>query len=144
MVVEVTDPEPKSKFEEIGIQASPSMCDVKTQFSGYTQSKGNIFQLHKHFFYLLFLIVGMQVIIKPECRDVGIQCSLHATTSVSTPKKQNLSHIVFSDSDISDIEADKHHHNQSYVPSSESCLSYAHFTSMLLLFHMFALFCKVR
>ena len=131
----VVDPEPKSKFEEIAIQA---------QFSGYTHShsKGNIFQFHKHFFYLLFLIVGMQVIIKPECRDVGIQCSLHAITSVSTPKKQNLSHIVFSDSDISDIEADKHHHNQSYVPSSESCLSNTHFTSMLLLFHMFALFCK--
>ena len=73
---------------------------------------------------------------------MGIQCSLHATTSVSTPKKQNLSHIVFSDSDISGIEADKHHHNQSYVPSSESCLSYAHFNSILLLFHMFALFCK--
>ena len=83
MVVEVTDPEPKSKFEEIGIQASPSTCDVKTQFSGYTHShsKGNIiFQLHKHFFYLLFFIVGMQVNIKPECCDVGIQCSLHATT----------------------------------------------------------------
>ena len=94
MVVEVTDPQPKSKFEEIGIQASPSTCDVKTQFSGYTQSKGNIFQLHKHFFYLLFLIVGMQVIIKPECHDVGIQCSLHATTSVSTPKKQNLSSLT--------------------------------------------------
>ena len=40
---------------------------------------------------------------------------IHATTSVSTPKKQNLSHIVFSDSDISDIEADEHHHNQSYI-----------------------------
>ena len=53
MVVEVTDPEPKSKFEEIGIQASPSTRDVKTQFSGYTHShsKGNIFELHKHIIF---------------------------------------------------------------------------------------------
>ena len=129
MVSEEADPEPKSKYEEIGVQVSPSVCDVKLQCSGVSinsRSKGKMFQKiiyhHKHF----LLISGVQVSFKPECRDVGIQCSLYCNTSISTPKKTYPSHI-FSDSDFSDIEVDKQLPNESYAPSSESFESYGHY-----------------
>ena len=63
--------------------------------------------------YLLFL--GIQVLLKPTHHDVGVQCSLLTTTHISTPKKD----LAFSDSDLSDIEVDKQHHNLSYVPLDE-------------------------
>ena len=75
------------------------------------------------------MFVGLQVVIKPAHHYVGVQCSLlTGTHNISTPKKQVISQIAFSDSDLSDIEVDKQQHNQSYIPSSESffivCLVY--------------------
>ena len=87
----------------------------------------SLYSLSKLQIFYLLVTLGTQVNIKPAFQDASVQCSLLTTTPISTPKKQAPSHFVFFDSGLSDIDVDKQHHNQStmsYIPSSDSCLSY--------------------
>ena len=104
--------EPESRYQEIGISTT---CDVDIQVTtgNKTSSKGNKISSY----------IGIQVLTKLTCSDVGVQCSTLTTTHASMPKKEVSSHLPLSDSDVSDKEVDEQHHNQSCILSSESCLS---------------------
>ena len=65
MAFEVTDPEPKSKLKEIGIQASPSTCDVKTQFSGYTHSHSNYYTVKTDYNWLVYISMKIPTVNMP-------------------------------------------------------------------------------